>query len=382
MQFPHSRIRRKYTVRIDRIQVYQARLPVVGGVYRTSHTSVDALDSTLVEVTTDDGLSGWGETCPLGPVYQPHHALGARAGLEEMCPGLIGTDASSPRAVARAMDGMLTGHEYVKAAIDTAVLDLIGQRLGVPVSTLLGGALVDRVPSYYAVTVREPDESARIAAEKVRSGYRRIQVKIAGRDLAEDVETVHKVWRAIGRRARIRIDANRAMTAAHALQFDRLCDEVPFVLEQPCNTIEEMELLRGRLHHPVFLDENTENVNTVLRAIGSGIADGFSFKVTRLGGPTKAALARDLCALRSLPHTCDDAWGGDIIAAACVHLASTVDPRLLEGAWIAQEHLEGHYDSTNPVVVKDGHIAVPQGPGLGVRPDPDLLDRPLATYSS
>ncbi|QUH02088.1 mandelate racemase/muconate lactonizing enzyme family protein [Saccharopolyspora erythraea] len=366
-------------MRIDRIHVYQARLPVVDGVYRMSHTSVEALDSTLVEVTTDDGLSGWGETCPIGPVYQPHHALGARAGLEEMGPGLIGTDTSSTRAVARRMDGLLTGHEYVKAAVDIAVLDVIGQRLGVPVSTLLGGAVVDSVPSYYSVTVGEPDESARVAAEKVRSGYRRIQVKVAGRDLAEDVETVRKVWEAIGHRARISIDANRAMTVAHALQFDRLCAEVPFVLEQPCNTIEEMELLRGRLHHPVLLDENTVDVNTVLRAIGSGIADGFSFKVTRLGGLTKAALARDLCALRSLPHTCDDAWGGDVIAAACVHLGATVDPRLLEGVWIAQEHLEGHYDPVNPVVVKDGHIAVPQGPGLGVRPDADLLER-LATY--
>lgn len=170
------------------------------------------------------------------------------------------------------------------------------------------------------------------------------------------------------------------MTMAHALQFDQLCADIPFLFEQPCTTIEEMELLRGRLHHPVVLDENTEDVGTVLRAIGSGIADGFSFKVTRLGGPTKAALARDLCALRSLPHTCDDAWGGDVVAAACVHVAATVEPRLLEGAWVAQDRIESHYDPDNPITVKDGDIAVPQGPGLGVRPDPALLTAPLATY--
>ena len=368
-------------MKIESIHVHQALLPVVGGAYRMSHTTVEALDSTLVEIVTDDGRRGWGETCPLGPVYQPHHALGARAALAQIAPALVGTDVDSPRAVARRVDAVLAGHGYAKAAIDTAVLDLLGQHLGVPVSTLLGGALVDRVPSYYSVTVGDPEESARAAATKVAAGYRRVQVKIGGRDLGRDVETVARVWEAVGHRARLAVDANRAMTVAHALQFDRLTAELPFSLEQPCNTVEEMESLRGRLCHPVFLDENTVDVNTVLRAIAAGIADGFSFKVTRLGGPSQAAVARDLCALRSLPHTVDDAWGGDVIAAACVHLAATVDPRLFEGTWLAQEWIEGHHDPDHPVVVEDGHIAVPQGPGLGVRPDPDRLTR-LAVYGA
>ncbi|MCD2190484.1 mandelate racemase/muconate lactonizing enzyme family protein [Actinomycetospora soli] len=366
-------------MKIARIRVHQALLPVVGGAYRMSHTTVEALDSTLVEIVTDDGRSGWGETCPLGPVYQPHHALGARAALEQMAPGLVGTEIESPRAFAARMDGLLAGHGYAKAALDTAVLDLLGRQLGVPVSTLLGGALVDSVPSYYSVIVGDPDVGARAAAEKVAAGYRRVQLKVGGRDLDRDVESVRATWDAIRGRARLAVDANRAMTAAHALQFDRLCADVPFTLEQPCAPVEEMESLRGRLVHPVFLDENTEDVATVLRVVAGGTADGFSFKVTRLGGPTRAAVARDLCALRSLPHTVDDAWGGDVIAAACVHLAATVDPRLLEGTWIAHDWVEGHYDDEHPVVVRDGRIAVPAGPGLGVRPDPDRLT-PVATY--
>ncbi|WP_433802250.1 mandelate racemase/muconate lactonizing enzyme family protein [Actinomycetospora sp. CA-084318] len=366
-------------MKIERVHVNQALLPVVGGTYRLSQTEVEALDSTLVEVVTDDGRSGWGETCPLGPVYQPHHALGARAALAQIAPGLVGTAIDSPRALARRMDGLLAGHGYAKAALDTAVLDLLGQQLGVPVSTLLGGALVDRVPSYYSVTVGDPDTGARAAAEKVADGYRRIQLKVGGRDLQRDVETVRAVWDAVRGRARLAVDANRAMTAVHALQFDRLCADIPFTLEQPCATLEEMESLRGRLVHPVFLDENTEDVAAVLRAIAGGTADGFSFKVTRLGGPTRAAQARDLCALRSLPHTVDDAWGGDVIAAACVHLAATVDPRLLEGTWIAHDWIEGHVDDEHPVVVRDGHIAVPTAPGLGVRPDPTRMTR-IATY--
>lgn len=81
-----SRPAGRHPVKIKRIHVYQALLPVLGDAFRMSHVTLDELDSTLVEIVTDDGRSGWGETCPLGSVYQPHHALGVRAGLEQIAP--------------------------------------------------------------------------------------------------------------------------------------------------------------------------------------------------------------------------------------------------------------------------------------------------------
>jgi L-alanine-DL-glutamate epimerase-like enolase superfamily enzyme len=369
-------------MRIRSINVYQAFLPVKGGAYRMASDTVQNLDSTLVEVSTEDGLTGWGETCPIGPVYQPHHALGARAAIAEIIPGLIGEPTHSVRHLARRMDARLNGHGYAKAALDIAFLDLIGQRLGVPISTLLGGALTDRVPSFYSTIVGSPEETARIAVDKVEAGYTRLQIKIGGLDLEQDVATVHKVWEAVGFRARLAVDGNRGLTTASALHFDRLCQSIPFVFEQPCNTMEEIATLKGRLTHPVYLDENTEDLNAVLRAISSGVADGFGFKVTRLGGLTKMTTVRDMCAIRSLPHSCDDAWGGDVIAAACVHLAATVEPRRFEGAWIAQEYIDGHYDPADPIVIEAGHIRVPQKPGLGPRPEKSRLGKPVASYGA
>ncbi|TPO12106.1 mandelate racemase/muconate lactonizing enzyme family protein [Mesorhizobium sp. B1-1-5] len=367
-------------MRIDRINVYSAQLPVKGGVYRMARADVEALDSTLVEIVTDDGFAGWGETCPIGPVYQPHHALGARAAIAEIAPGLIGSEIASIRLLAKQMDERLNGHGYAKAAFDIAFLDLLGQKLGVPVSTLLGGALTDRVPAYYSLIVGPPEETARIAADKVSAGYPRLQVKIGGRNLEEDVAVVHKVWEAVGYTARLAVDGNRGLTVAAAIHLDRLCQQIPFVFEQPCNTMDEIATLKGRMTHPVYLDESTEDQNAVLRAISLGIADGFGFKVTRLGGLTKMTTVRDLCAIRSLPHSCDDAWGGDIIAAACVHLAATVEPRRMEGAWIAQEYIKGHFDQKQPVIIKQGHIAVPQRPGLGVKPEPGMFGKAVAIY--
>ena len=78
----------------------------------------------------------------------------------------------------------------------------------------------------------------------------------------------------------------------------------------------------------------------MVHAVGSGLVDGFGMKVTRIGGLHPMAAFRDICAACALPHTCDDHWGGDIIAAACTHIAATVDPRRLEGVWLAQPYAD------------------------------------------
>ena len=92
------------------------------------------------------------------------------------------------------------------------------------------------------------------------------------------------------------------------------------------------------------------------------------------------AIFRDLCEARHLPHTVDDSWGGDIIAAACVQLGATVSPNTYEGTWLAQPYIEGHYDPAGGVAIEDGHIAVPSGPGLGISPEPAVFSREVAQF--
>ncbi|MDW4548917.1 mandelate racemase/muconate lactonizing enzyme family protein [Defluviimonas sp. D31] len=368
-------------MKITEIHVYQHDLPVRNGPYTMANAEVWALDTTLVKLVTDTGLVGWGETCPVGPTYQPHHALGARAALAEMAPGLIGADPLTPIALRRRMDGLLNGHRYAKAAIDIAAYDLMGKHYGARVADLLGGAVTERVPSYYATGVGAPEEIARIAAEKVAEGYPRLQVKIGGRPVEVDIETVRKVWERVGGKVRLAVDGNRGLTTRDALRLSRECPDIPFIMEQPCNTIEEIAAIRGQLHHSVYIDENGEDLATVLRVVGQGLCDGFGMKVTRIGGLSAMATFRDICEARSMPHTCDDAWGGDIIAAACTHIGATVLPRLCEGVWLAAPYIEGHYDPENGIRIEGGHIRLPEAPGLGITPDESRFGAPVASYS-
>lgn len=367
-------------MKIAQLHIYKYDLPVKNGPYTMSYGEISSLDTTLVKLVSDTGIVGWGETCPLGPIYAEAHAKGARASLSEMAPGLIGTDIL-PLSVHRQMDRLLHGHNYVKAAVDIAVHDALSRSLGLRVADLLGGAVTDRVPSYYAIGIETPDDAARIASEKRAEGYPRLQLKVGAHPPETDIEVIRRVWEAIrGSGIRLAIDANRGWTTRDALYISHACSDIPLVIEQPCSTNDELHQLRPLLHHPLYMDESSYDVNTVVSAVGSGLVDGFGLKLTRLGGLQPMTTVRDICAARNLPHTCDDAWGGDILAAACTHLGATVRPELLEGVWLAAPYIDGRYCPNDGLEVLDGHIGLPKGPGLGVIPDETLFGDPVLKF--
>ena len=367
-------------MKIKEIRIFQHDLPVKNGPYTMANANVWTLDTTLVKVVTDSGLFGWGETCPVGPTYAESHARGARAALIQMAPDLIGNEITGTRNLHRTMDKLLNGHRYAKAAIDIAVHDIAGKQAGQPVAQLLGGAATRTVPSYYATGVGSADEISRIAADKMREGYRRLQIKVGGRAVETDIEVIRKVWEVIGNEMRLAVDANRGWTTRDALRVSRECRDIPFVMEQPCDSLEDLIKIRARVSHAIYMDESSVDLPTVVRAVGRGGVDGFGMKVTRIGGLQPMTAFRDICEAHNIPHTCDDSWGGDIIAAACVHIGATVNPRLLEGVWLAAPYIDEHYDRDNGIRIDGGHIALPEGPGLGILPDEDLFGEPVAAF--
>jgi len=366
-------------MRIAELHIYQHDLPVKNGPYTMANAEVWSLKTTLVRIVSDTGLEGWGETCPVGPTYAESHAGGARAALEAMGEGLIGAEIA-PLSLHRTMDGLLNGHHYAKAAVDIACYDLIGKATGLRVAELLGGAATERVPSYYASGVGAPDEIARLAKAKMEEGYPRLQIKVGGRPVEIDIEVIRKVWEVTRGRVRLAVDGNRGWTTRDALRVSRECPDIPFVMEQPCDTVEDLRKIRSQVNHGIYMDENSVDLATVIGAVGGNLVDGFGMKVTRIGGLHPMATFRDICEARALPHTCDDSWGGDIIAAACTHIGATIRPRLLEGVWLAQPYIEGHYDSENGIKIEDGHITLPKGPGLGILPDASQFGAPVASF--
>src|SRR5262245_7345870 len=139
-------------MRIASVDVFDFTLTYVHGRYVMSGGRViDSLSSTIVRVSTDTGLTGWGEVCPLGTTYLAAHAGGARAALALLAPSVVGLDPTNLAAVNDAMDTALAGHEYAKSPIDVACWDILGRATNTSVTTLLGGLRQARFPLYMAV---------------------------------------------------------------------------------------------------------------------------------------------------------------------------------------------------------------------------------------
>src|SRR6202035_555370 len=140
--------------------------------------SVTVFDSTVVQIETDAGFTGYGEVCPLGPFYLPAYANGVRAGLAELGPHLIGEDPLQLLKLSRRMDAALKGHPYVKSGIDMACWDILGQVTGQPVCIPMGGRYGEDFGLYRAISQESPEAMASRVVEYRAQGYRRFQLKV------------------------------------------------------------------------------------------------------------------------------------------------------------------------------------------------------------
>ena len=364
-------------MRIARVDVFGYDLTYVHGRYVMSGGRViETLASTVVRVTTDDGIEGFGEVCPLGPAYLPAHAAGARAALQELAPAVLGVDAGNLAAVNAAMDGALMGHGYAKSAIDTACWDALGRSVGRPVCDLLGGRVSDRFPLYFAVPLGSPEEMTAYVQARRDEGIHRFQLKI-GADPYEDAERTRSVVAATGPEDVVVADANGGWGIQDAVVAARAIEPLERVFfEQPCPTMEECLVVRRRTTLPMVLDECITDVQSVLRAYGERAFEAFNLKISKVGGLTRAKLMRDLAVALGLRVTIEDTWGGDLVTAAVSHLAASTPPATLftvsfMNDW-TNEHVAGHQPRS-----ERGYGAAPDRPGLGIDVDVDALGDPL-----
>ena len=342
---------------------------------------ITTLASTVVCLTTDNDLVGWGEVCPLGPRYLPAFAGGARAALRELAPALLGADPRELHLVRRRLDSALRGHDYAKSALDIACWDLLGQATGCAVTTLLGGRQQEHFPLYEAVPLGRPEDMVAYVQQRKAVGLRHFQLKV-GADPYEDAARVRQVVAATGAQDVLIADANGGWRLQDALIAVRLLAAVPRVyVEQPCATLDDCLYVRRHTDLPMVLDEVITDVPTLLRAYQAGGLEAFNLKLSKVGGLTPAKLLRDLADALGLRVTIEDTWGGDLTTAAVSHLAASTRAEALFTVsffndWV-NEHIAGYQPRSS-----GGNGAAPTGAGLGVTPDLALLGEALLAVSA
>jgi len=368
-------------MKIDRISMYQVDLPMKEGSYSWSTQSFSAFDSTVVEISTDAGITGYGETCPLGPSYLAAYPEGARTGIAKIAPDLIGLDPTQLDHVNDQLDQLLKGHPYVKSAIDMACWDILGKAVGRPVYSLLGGKRQESVRLFKVISRTDPDVMAARVAEYRSMGFTQFQMKV-GENPTTDIIRFKKIAAAMQPGEVMDADANTGWRQHDAIRVvDAVKDlsgdhNIRVYIEQPCMSYEECLAVRRHTNLPMVLDECMESLAVLLRGYNDRAMDLINLKINRMGGLTRARQIRDLCISLGIVMTIEDSWGGEIATSAIAHLAQSTP---------ADFHFQSsafHEYHTVPIaegapVVKNGFMWASDAPGLGVEPIMKALGKPV-----
>ena len=366
-------------MKITAITAYAIELPLTEGSYSWNVQSFPSFDSTVVVIDTDEGVQGYGEICPLGPAYNPAFPDGARAGIRAIAPALIGIDPTRTGVVAATMATGLKGHPYAKSALDISCWDLAGKAMGVPVTTLLGGAFRDRVELFKVISRDDPEAMVDRLQEYRAQGFAKYQMKV-GEVVDVDIARMQAIASHLLSTERVSADANTGWLQHEAQRVIAATNELPLYLEQPCLTYEECLALRPQVSGPYILDEVMDSLSAIRRGATDGAMDLINLKISRFGGLTGARQARDLCVDLGIAMTIEDSWGGEIATAAIAHLAASTP----DGFHFMSSAFHGYHTvslAEGGPEVHDGTMSVSTSPGLGVTPHFDVLGDPLFTIT-
>ncbi len=314
--------------------------------FRLARGATDSRRNLIVELE-HDGLVGLGEAAPIAR-YDQDADSAARA-VETMVPRL-----DDPRAFSAVAEAAVPGQPAAAAAVDMALRDLAGKRLGAPLYELLG---IDprRAPvTSFTIGMDTPE----IVAEKVReaSGFEVLKVKMGSDDDRRVLEAVRDVTD-----RPLRIDANEGWTLDDALsRLEWLEGMGVELVEQPlpADQLDEMRELKRRSPLPLYADESLHVAADIPRLAGA--FDGINIKLMKCGGLGEALRMIAVARAHGLKIMLGCMVESSLAITAAAHLAPLVDHADLDGNLLVVD------DPFAGATVERGRLVLPDGPGLGV----------------
>jgi muconate cycloisomerase len=362
---------------IEAIDAVLVDLPTIRA-HKLAMTTMRQQTLVIVRVACSDGRVGIGEATTIGGLaYGEQSPEGIQSAVETyIAPLLRGQDATRIGAALQRVAASVQGNSFAKAAVEIALLDAQGRRLGLPVHALLGGAVRDALPVLWTLAsgdaARDVDE-ARALIEARR--HEVFKLKIGSRPLAADIAHVQAIRRGLGDAVTLTVDVNQAWDEPTAVRGIAALEALGVALvEQPVARRDRRALRRlaARFDVPIMADEAVHDAIDAFELAADGAADVYALKVSQAGGlwPTlRAAAVADAAGVGIYGGTLLEGSIGSIAAA---HVFAAC-PQLRWGT-----ELFGPLLLTDDIVVqrpeyRDFALRVPQAPGLGVELDADKL---------
>ncbi len=384
---------------IERIETFVTGLPVrvqrifSSGSYDTGPAERLLSKPVLVKIYAD-GVVGCAQIRPISPghfVADTTHS--AVAAIKEIYgPGLIGKSIFDIESINEMFDARLANNPAARAVLDIAVRDAMGKALNQPLYNLLGGCCQPRIPLEWSVSMA--DDVATMVAEAKRAvdefGIRVLCLKMADRrGWRYDVKVFETVRKAVGDGIMIGVDPNTGWTMADALSAIREIKKMDLgYIEQPIARRDLKglaEIRRAANGVPVMADEALFTIQDAYALAEARAVDAYCIKLYKIGGITPAKKIAGIAEAANIQLNCGGlAVQSQLEAAAGAHFyASTPASRMLGAA----EFVFGlNATAKDPIcpesdfVVRDGHVDVPHGPGLGINIDEAALKKNTLLY--
>lgn len=363
---------------IDRIETLILDIPTIRG-HVLSMATMRTQTAVLVRIRFSDGSEGLGEGTTIGGLsYGPESPESIRSAIDTyLAPALLGRAADDVNGAIQLMDHVARGNRIAKTAVEIALWDGLGKRLGVSVAQLFGGAVHSRLPVAWTLASGNSDTDVAEAEAMIAQGRHNIfKLKIGKRELAEDVAHVARIKSALGDAASIRVDVNQTWTLADARRgLPALQDAGCELVEQPvaARYLSAMAELTRAYEIAVMADEALNGPEDALAVAARGAADVFAVKIAQSGGLKRAAEVVAIGQAAGL-----GLYGGTMLetglsTAAALQLFATVE-RLDWGTELFGPLLLTADILAQPITYRDFHVEVPQGPGIGAALDPDKIE--------
>lgn len=360
------------------VHIHRLAIPTIRP-HALSMTTIQSQRIVLVQIQTQDGLSGWGEATTIGGLsYAGESPESICSALEHyLAPLILGRDARRPGLILDAIRSQITGNWFARCAVETALLDLVGQRNGLPVSELLGGRIRDQLSVLWVLASGDTDKDIAEARAMIAARRHNIfKLKIGRRPWRQDVAHVSAIKAALGSDISIRVDVNQAWNSADARRATAALGDAGIdLIEQPLPTHDRAGAARLRsMNCPAIMADEVlrGGLPSVRDVIGDQSGDVIALKIGQCGGLLGA---RDVAAYARVHGV--GLYGGTMLESglgtcASAHVFATL-PELEWGTELFSPLLLTTELLENPLIYRDFGLIVPDGPGLGVRPSSDAL---------
>jgi muconate cycloisomerase len=364
-------------LKITRIETVPVSIPYKGKFRTSREVRPKKADYVLLKMYADDGIIGIGES-DTGPQFGNGETQSSVIQAIDDClaPAVVGEDPFNIELILKKMDQALVSNWFAKAAIEVALLDVIGKKLNVPLYRLLGGLYRERVAISRAITSTAVADVISEAEHAISEGFFSIKIKVGWLDPQKELERLKALRDTVGCDVCIIIDANQAWNTKSAIKILRKAEDLDIAFcEQPVPRwdLKGMSEVRSATSISIVADESLWTYNDAVNLIRCEAADAFNVYLLKSGGMWNSKRIISLAEAANMPCRIGSEIELDILAAAATHVASS-SPNVSIASDTGSPLFFEDRLVTDPLRIENGFVHTPNKPGLGVELDEEKLN--------